>query len=145
MTTTETVTNIDAGGFEWGRSAKLMAYRNYMGLNQNEFAERIGINRRSLQRMETGTTAVPPGLWDKCEALLAEFRKLVDVLVAEAATHGHGGLCELTVDDDATGWARTIAAHAMMASPATVLLVNADDKDAIEEMMGSDEHHRKGP
>lgn len=145
----------DAGGYEWGRTAKLRAYRDYMGLTTGEFAERLGMSKRSYQRMETGETAIRPGLWDTVNEVLAEFKGLVQTLLDTAVQHAIGPdhpsgptiPCEFDLDEDSSGWARAITAHAMIANPFTVLPMVQDDRDAIAEMKAAgdnyDPHERR--
>lgn len=60
--------------------ATLRSYRRLLGYDINEYAEELGINRRTVTRWETGDWPVPDDVAVRVRNDLAELRAVVDEL-----------------------------------------------------------------
>lgn len=91
-----------------GLSEIVRAARAYTGIGQRGMAEKLSMNRRDYQRIESGRDACPPGLLDSLDAVLGKFDD--DVAKLTAAAEENGGL-ELTVEEW-QDWERAVAGRA---------------------------------
>lgn len=125
----------DTKTYEWGHAGRLRAYRDYLGLTVQEMAERLGMARRSYQRMETGTAAVPVSLWDTIDGIVEDFEKAVTRLVR--TPDGNDATVIVELAEDASMWQRNVVARAMIAAlPGQIDVKLPDDHTAEQEMDG---------
>lgn len=114
--------------YEWGRSARLRASRDYLGVSTMEMAYRLKMAQRSYQRMETGQAAIPASLWTTIGALHDQL----DTEIASMVDAGKNGFSVLVQRGD-TGWNRTVLARALRTCP-NIDLRLPDDITAEAEM-----------
>lgn len=123
--------------YQWGKAGRLRAARDYLGLGTVDMATRLGMARRSYQRMETGAAAIPESLWETVDGLIAEFDAQVRKFVNVATSSYPAGMpVTATVNEDAPAWERNVVARAVYAVPIPGLLdvKMPDDYKAEREM-----------
>ncbi|AXN53316.1 helix-turn-helix DNA binding domain protein [Mycobacterium phage Thonko] len=109
-----------------GYGELIAAHRAYLGLSQRGMAKRLGMDRRSYQRVENSVDQCPPGLIDSIEKVVAEFDDKVDHLIETIETWPGGDGPTITVDTDPRReWERSIARRAVVIAnaPASLTLV----------------------
>jgi hypothetical protein len=121
--------------YAWGRAAQVRTHRDRLGLGVGEFAARLGMNSRSLQRMESAAAAVPPGLFDTIAELEATFVSDVDRWVAIYDAHETDPGFVFEVSEDDTGWDRAVYAAVLARRPAAVF----EYRDEKYELEASDD------
>lgn len=91
-----------------GLGVTIMAYRLYMGLTRDTLAERMGMNPRSLERIEQNQRDCPPGLLDTLAEMVSKFEHAVDIAVDAINTAPH----PVTLNADADEWTRAVYGRA---------------------------------
>ncbi|WP_187685127.1 helix-turn-helix domain-containing protein [Nocardia wallacei] len=79
--------------YDFGRSARMVVSRRYLGLDRDEMAAILRVSLSSYQRMENGQAGIPQGIWGEVDKLHEMFDHDVEQLLDEAA----GGPLEVTV------------------------------------------------
>lgn len=91
-----------------GIGVTIMAYRLYMGLTRDTLAEKMGMNPRSLERIEQNQRDCPPGLLDTLAEMLQKFEHAVDnaVIAINSSSQPY------TLTSDADEWTRAVFGRA---------------------------------
>ncbi|MCM6777906.1 helix-turn-helix domain-containing protein [Nocardia sp. CDC159] len=71
--------------YDFGRGARMMVSRAYLGLSREEMAAALGVrNLSSYQRWEGGQNGIPVGIWAEVDKLLERFDQQVTDLLEKA-------------------------------------------------------------
>lgn len=70
--------------YDFGRSARMVAFRRHLGLGRYEMAKALGMSPSSYQRMENGQAGIPAGIWREVDKMLEEFDADVQRLLDQA-------------------------------------------------------------
>lgn len=118
---------------EHGRAARLRVARAYLGLDREELAAKLNVNRANQARWESGKTPIPPGIWAELDHLYAEFDADVEA-VLESAEPGPDGRRLVRVwrgvtlpDNPFPGWTLRVVSEAMRRDPSIEPVFPEDD------------------
>lgn len=117
----------------YGHGELIRAQRLYLGLSQRELARTIPMDRRTYQRIESGTEPCPTGFLDTMTKLVDVFDREVDetVTAAEAmlskTTTGVSVHFRVSADEDpAHVWTRAVIGRAAVESGLITPTVDSD-------------------
>lgn len=119
-----------------GYSELIRAQRLYMGLSQRELARVIPMDRRTYQRIESGTERCPAGFLDTMINLIDTFDREVDESITAATlmlSDGKDTAVHFRVDaeeDSAHVWTRAVIGRAAVESGLIMPIMNSNVKDA---------------
>lgn len=115
--------------YEWGKSGKLRASRDYLGVSALEMAQLLRIARRSYQRMETGDSAIPKTIWADIAALHDRQDQEVDTLVSKIGQRP----VSVAVGTADPKWRRTVLARVARRCPGIAPCL-PDDIEVMKEI-----------
>ncbi|UYL88150.1 helix-turn-helix DNA binding domain protein [Gordonia phage Evaa] len=117
-----------------GLGELVRAYRQYLGITQLGMALKLGMAKRSYQRIETGQDDCPPGLIDSIETIVTAFETEVEQIIEST---GSGMDIEVAVSaDPRQEWHRAVVGRAATNNPhITPILVGEQGGDH-----GTDSH-----
>lgn len=102
-----------------GYSELIRAHRLYLGLSQRELARVIPMDRRTYQRIESGTEQCPAGFLDTMVNLVDKFDREVDesIRATRMLSNGKDTAVPLRVDaEEDHVWGRAVIGRAAVES-----------------------------
>lgn len=116
----------------YGHGELIRAQRLYMGLSQRELARTIPMDRRTYQRIESGTEPCPTGFLDTMSNLVDVFDREVDETInAAEKIVGVDGIASVhfrvsTDEEPAHVWTRAVIGRAAVESGLITPTVDSD-------------------
>jgi len=115
------VVTFDDRGYAMGLGEVVRSRRQYLGLSQVGMAKRLGMDRRSLQRIENGTEGLRQSLLDDIDDLVVQFDDRVDAIIDSARRHckfSGSKVVVIAVSTDPTQeWERAAVSRAAVDEP----------------------------
>lgn len=138
--TTCIVESMEKQEYVQGRGAMLRAKRDFIGLGTNEMSELLGVARRSLQRMENGTAAIPVPVLDKATEIVEGFvGDVINMRTVFATKRPDDGPILLTGNTNA--YERAVLARALHGT--RVLLQHTADIESVRKRGDQNEREER--
>ncbi|WP_280498923.1 helix-turn-helix domain-containing protein [Nocardia cyriacigeorgica] len=117
---------------EHGHAARLRVARTYLGLDKDEMAAKLRVNRANQARWESGQYPIPAGIWDEIDHLYSEFDADVEALLENTEPDEAGRRWVRvwrgrTADNPFPGWRLRVASEAMRRDPTIEPVFPEDD------------------
>ncbi|RJO71411.1 DUF1870 family protein [Nocardia panacis] len=120
---------------EHGRSARMVASRRYLGLEQQDMAEQFGVRLGTYQSWESGRDPIPVTIWAELDNIMAKLDEEAAEVVAAAAEQPNAERVRVRIWRGARThkpghlWRQRVVAEAMRRDPRIEPVFPEDDQD----------------